>query len=70
MRKNESWMLHQDNAPIHTALSVKTLLSKYKIPMLDHLIRLKWHYVNFICYLILSVSFIHTFKSALKITRF
>lgn len=34
--KNKSWILHQDNAPAHTALSVKTFLAKYNIPILDH----------------------------------
>jgi len=31
MRKNGSWVLHQDNAPAHNALSVKTFLMKHKI---------------------------------------
>ena len=34
--KEKSWVLHQDNAPAHTALSVKTFLAKYNIPVLDH----------------------------------
>ena len=31
--KNKSWVLHQDNAPAHSALSVKTFLAKYNIPV-------------------------------------
>lgn len=34
--KNKSWILHQDNAPAHTALVVKTFLAKHGIPVLDH----------------------------------
>ena len=34
--KEKSWVLHEDNAPAHTALSVKTFLAKYNIPVLDH----------------------------------
>jgi len=34
MWKNGSWVLHQDNAPAHNALSVKTLLTKHKITVL------------------------------------
>ena len=34
--KNVSWLLHQDNAPAHNALSVKTFLTKYKIAVLEH----------------------------------
>ena len=37
MSKNGSWVFHQDNAPAHNALSVKTLLTKHKITMLEHL---------------------------------
>jgi len=36
MWKNGSWVLHQDNAPEHNALSVKTFLMKRKITMLEH----------------------------------
>jgi len=36
MWKNSSWVLHQDNAPAHNALSVKTFLTKHKITMLKH----------------------------------
>ena len=36
MWKNGSWVLHQDNAPAHNALSVKTFLTKRKITMLAH----------------------------------
>jgi hypothetical protein len=35
MWKNSSWVLHQDNAPAHNALSVKTFLMKHKITMLE-----------------------------------
>ena len=34
MWKNGSWVLHQDNAPAHNALSVKAFLTKHK--MLEH----------------------------------
>ena len=34
--KDKSWVLHQDNAPAHSALSVKRFLAKYSIPVLDH----------------------------------
>ncbi|EFN68500.1 Histone-lysine N-methyltransferase SETMAR, partial [Camponotus floridanus] len=34
--KNNSWMLHQDNAPSHSALSVKSFFAKHKITVLDH----------------------------------
>ena len=36
MWKNSSWVLHQDNAPAHNALSVKTFLTKHKITLLEH----------------------------------
>ena len=36
MWKNGSWVLHQDNALAHNALSVKTLLTKHKITVLEH----------------------------------
>ena len=36
MWKNGSWVLHQDNAPTHNALSVKSFLTKHKITMLEH----------------------------------
>lgn len=34
--KNNAWILHQDNAPAHTALSVKQFLADNKIPVLNH----------------------------------
>jgi len=34
--KNNSWVLHQDNALAHNALSVKTFLTKHKITVLEH----------------------------------
>ena len=36
MWKNGSWVLHQDNASAHSALSVKTFLTKHKITVLEH----------------------------------
>jgi hypothetical protein len=36
MCKNGSWVLHQDNAPAHNTLSVKTILTEHKITMLVH----------------------------------
>ena len=36
MWKNGSWALQQDNAPAHNALSIKTILKKHKITMLQH----------------------------------
>ena len=36
MWKNGSWILHQDNAPAHNALSVKTFLTKHKVTVLKH----------------------------------
>jgi len=36
MWKNGSWVLHQDNALAHNALSVKTFLTKHKITVLEH----------------------------------
>ena len=36
MWKNGSWVLHQDNALAHNALSVKTFSTKHKITVLDH----------------------------------
>jgi len=37
MWKNDSWVLHHDNAlPAHNALSVKMFLMKHKISMLEH----------------------------------
>ena len=36
MWKNGSCVLHQDNAPAHNALSVKTFLTKHKITVLEH----------------------------------
>jgi len=35
MWKNGSWVLHQDNAPAHNALSVKTFLTKHKITVFE-----------------------------------
>lgn len=34
--RKKSWILHQDNAPAQSALSVKTFLAKRNIPILDH----------------------------------
>ena len=34
--KKSSWVLHQDNAPAHNALSVKTFLTKHNITMFEH----------------------------------
>ena len=34
--KEKSWVLHHDNAPAHSALSVKKFLAKYSIPVLEH----------------------------------
>jgi hypothetical protein len=36
MWKKGSWILHHDNAPAHSALSVKTFLAKHKISILEH----------------------------------
>ena len=36
MWKNGLWVLHQDNALAHNALSVRTFLTKHKITMLEH----------------------------------
>ena len=36
MWKNSSWVLHQDNAPAHNALSIKTFLMKHKITVLEY----------------------------------
>jgi len=36
MWKNGSWVLHQNNAPAHNTLSVKTFLMKHKITVLEH----------------------------------
>ena len=36
MWKNVSWVLHQDNAPAHNALSVKSFSTKHKITVLEH----------------------------------
>jgi hypothetical protein len=36
MWKKGSWILHHDNAPAHSALSVKTFLADQKIPVLEH----------------------------------
>lgn len=32
----ESWVLHQDDAPAHSALTVKTFLARHSIQVLDH----------------------------------
>ena len=34
--KNKSWILHQDNAPAHKALSVKRYLAAKGTPVLEH----------------------------------
>ena len=34
--KEKSWILHQDNAPAHNALAVKSFLAKHGIPVLEH----------------------------------
>ncbi|KAL4154268.1 hypothetical protein QTP88_002093 [Uroleucon formosanum] len=34
--ENYSWILHQDNAPAHSALSVKRFLAKNRTPVLQH----------------------------------
>ena len=34
--KDGSYVLHQDNAPAHNALSAKTFLTKQKITVLEH----------------------------------
>jgi len=34
--ENDSWILHQDNAPAHSALSVKRFLAKNRTPVLQH----------------------------------
>lgn len=34
--KENSWVLHQDNAPAHSAFSVKTFLANHNIPVLEH----------------------------------
>jgi len=36
MWKNGPWVFHQDNAPAHNALPVKTFLTKHKITVLEH----------------------------------
>ena len=36
MWKNDSWVLHHDNAPAHNTLSVKMFLMKHKITVLEH----------------------------------
>ena len=33
---NNSWILHHDNAPAHTALSVREFLATKQITMLEH----------------------------------
>ena len=32
----DDWVLHRDNAPAHTALSIRELLAKKNIPVLPH----------------------------------
>ncbi|VVC46534.1 Transposase, type 1 [Cinara cedri] len=34
--KNNSWILHQDNAPAHNVLSVKQYLAGKRTPVLEH----------------------------------
>ncbi|GFT81205.1 putative mariner transposase [Trichonephila clavipes] len=34
--KNNSWILHQDKAPAHNALSVKRYLADKRTPVLEH----------------------------------
>ena len=34
--KDKSWVIHQNNAPAHSAFSVERFLVKYSIPILDH----------------------------------
>jgi transposase len=36
MWKNGAWVLHQDNAPAHNALSVKKFSTKHKITVLEY----------------------------------
>ena len=36
MWKNGAWVLHQDNAPAHNALSVNMFLTKHTITVLEH----------------------------------
>jgi len=36
MWNNSSWVIHQDNAPAHNALSIKTFLKKHKITAMEH----------------------------------
>ncbi len=33
---DQDWVLHQDNAPIHTAVKICTFLAKHCLPVLDH----------------------------------
>lgn len=37
MWKEKSWVLHQNNVPAHSTLSVNRFLAKYRIPVLEHL---------------------------------
>lgn len=36
LRKDNVWILHQDNAPAHNAFSVKQFLANKRIPVLEH----------------------------------
>jgi len=36
MFANNSWILHHDNAPAHTALSVREFLANKQITVLEH----------------------------------
>ena len=36
MWKSGSWVFHQNNAPAHNTLSVKTFLTKHKLTVLEH----------------------------------
>ncbi|GFU07855.1 hypothetical protein TNCV_3551711 [Trichonephila clavipes] len=55
--------MHQDNAPAQSALSVKTFLAKYIIPMLDP----PFYSLNLAPH---AFSHFPKVKSAIKITRF
>ena len=48
--KNKVWMLHQDNAPAHSALSAKKFLPDKRIPILEHpSYSWIWHPSTFFC---------------------
>lgn len=36
LSRNDSWFLHQDNAPAHNALSVKQFFAEKRIPVPEH----------------------------------